>query len=243
MRARVRISTKLGAEPLWAGSRPLGRAGLSARAVREAFAGSLERLGVEDVDLLWLHQEDRRVPIEETVDAVGELTDAGLVGRVGASNHPAWRVERARAHAMATGVTPIDAFQLNHTYLALRPGTRHPDVDHRFELFSDEQRDYGGEHGFEAWAYSPVMSGRYDNPAKPMPEVYEHIGNERRLAALTEVATQTGATRGQVVLAWLVATGIRPILGGSKLYQLEEAIDGAALTLSAEQLARLDAAA
>jgi aryl-alcohol dehydrogenase-like predicted oxidoreductase len=243
MRERIRISTKLGAEPLWAGSRPAAWAGLSARAVREAFAGSLERLGVDDVDLLWLHQEDRRVPIEETVDAVGELTDAGLVRRVGASNHPAWRVERARAHAIASGVTPIDAFQLNHTYLQLRPGTRHPDVQHRFGLFSDEQRDYAAEHGFEVWAYSPVMAGRYDNPAKPLPEPYEHLGNERRLAALDEVARQTGAKRGQVVLAWLVAKGIRPILGGSKLYQLDEAIDGGALTLSAEQLDRLDSAA
>jgi aryl-alcohol dehydrogenase-like predicted oxidoreductase len=86
------------------------------------------------------------------------------------------------------------------------------------------------------------MSGRYDNPAKPMPEVYEHVGNERRLEALGEVATQLDATRGQVVLAWLVAQGIRPILGGSKLHQLDEAIDGAALTLSAGQLDRLDAA-
>ncbi len=243
MRERVRISTKLGAEPLWAGSRPAAWAGLSGRAVREAFAGSLERLGVDDVDLLWLHQEDRRVPIEETVDAVGELTDAGLVGRVGASNHPAWRIERARAYAQASGVTPIDAFQLNHSYLQIRPGTRHPDVQHRFGLFSDEQRDYAAEHGFEVWAYSPVMSGRYDNSAKPMPEVYEHVGNERRLEALGEVATQLGATRGQVVLAWLVAQGIRPILGGSKLYQLDEAIDGAGLSLSAEQLDRLAAAA
>src|SRR5690606_34809952 len=66
---RVRISTKLGAEPLWPGSWPEHRAGLSARAVRDAFAGSLERLGVDAVDLLWLHQEDRAVPIEETMDA------------------------------------------------------------------------------------------------------------------------------------------------------------------------------
>jgi aryl-alcohol dehydrogenase-like predicted oxidoreductase len=243
MRERVRISTKLGAEPLWAGSWPAARAGLSERAVHDAFAGSLERLGIDDVDLLWLHQEDRRVPIEETVDAVGELTDAGLVGRVGASNHPAWRVERARAHALATGVTPIDAFQLNHTYLQLRPGTKHPDVEHRFGLFSDEQRDYAAEHGFEVWAYSPVMAGRYDNPAKPVPEVYEHVGNERRLAALADVAAATGAAKGQVVLAWLVSKGVRPILGGSKLHQLDAAIDGAALVLTAEQLALLDAAA
>ena len=103
VRDRVRIATKLGAEPLEPGSWPARREGLSAGAVRTAFAGSLERLGLDRVDLLWVHQEDRSVPIEETVDALGELVSAGSVDRVGASNHPAWRVERARAHALSTG--------------------------------------------------------------------------------------------------------------------------------------------
>src|SRR5687767_6157137 len=66
VRDQVKIATKLGAEPLWAGSFPLRRAGLSRRAVHEAFAGSLDRLGVEAVDLLWVHMEDRATPIEET---------------------------------------------------------------------------------------------------------------------------------------------------------------------------------
>ena len=102
VRDRIRISTKVGAEPLWAGSWPHQRMGLSRRAVHQAFAGSLERLGVDHVDMLWLHMEDRATPIEETVDAIGELTAAGIARRVGASNHPAWRVERARAHARET---------------------------------------------------------------------------------------------------------------------------------------------
>jgi aryl-alcohol dehydrogenase-like predicted oxidoreductase len=240
MRERVRIATKVGAEPLWAGAPVAQRAGLSRRAVRAAFEGSLERLGVEHVDLLWLHMEDRTVPIEETVDALAELTGAGVVRRVGASNHPAWRVERARAHALATGAMPIDAFQLNHSYLAKRPGAAHPTVRHRFGLLDEEQRDYAQTHGIEIWAYGPLLSGAYDNPDKPIPDVFDHPGTRRRLAALDQVAAETGATRGQIVFAWLVAHGIRPILGGSKPYQLEAAFDGAALALTPEQLALLD---
>lgn len=242
VRERVRIATKLGAEPLWAGSWPERRAGLSRRAVLEAFEGSLDRLGVESVDLLWLHQEDRATPIEETVGALAELTGSGRVRRVGASNHPAWRIERARAHAQSLGAIPIDALQLNATYLRVRPGTRPPGVEHRFGVLSDEQRDYADAHGLEVWAYTPLLGGAYDNPAKSIPEQYEHVGTERRLAVLGEVAAEVGATRGQTVLAWHVAHGVRPMLGGSKVDQLDAALDAVRLPLTDGQLARLDAA-
>ncbi|MET0734634.1 MAG: aldo/keto reductase [Microbacterium sp.] len=241
VRDRVKIATKLGAEPLWAGSFPGRRAGLSARAVRDAFAGSLDRLGLDSVDLLWLHMEDRTTPIEETVEALAELTGAGSTGRVGASNHPAWRVERARAHAARIGSTPIDALQHNSTYLRVRPGLN--PTNHRFGVLSDEQRDYSEAHGLEVWAYTPLLSGAYDNPAKPIPDEYDHAGNANRLAVLDEVAGELGATRGQTVLAWHVARGVRPMLGGSKLHQLESAMDAVSLTLTEAQVIRLDQAA
>ncbi|TCC00400.1 aldo/keto reductase [Micromonospora zingiberis] len=241
-RDRVRIATKVGAEPLWKGSWPEHRAGLSRRAISDAFAGSRQRLGVDHVDLLWLHQEDRATPIEESVDAIADQVAAGTVRRVGASNHPAWRVERARAHATARGTTPIDALQLNATYLRVRPGTRPDGVVHPHGVLSDEQADHARTHRLEIWAYTPLLSGAYDNPAKPIPQVYDHPGNTRRLAAVDAVAGDIGATRGQVVLAWLVSRGIRPILGGSKLHQLDAALDGVALRLDDAQLARLDSA-
>ncbi|MCP2637226.1 aldo/keto reductase [Microbacterium sp. HD4P20] len=238
VRDRVRIATKLGAEPLWAGSWPAYRAGLSRRAVLEAFAGSLERLGLESVDLLWVHQEDRTTPIEETVEALAELTGAGRATRVGASNHPAWRVERARTHARHLGAIPIDALQLNATYLTPRPGTN--PTNHPFGVLSAEQRDYAQTHGLEVWAYTPLLSGAYDNPEKQIAEIYDHPGTSRRLAELNAVAGELGATRGQTVLAWHVAHGVRPMLGGSKLPQLDAAMDAVRLSLTAEQLARLD---
>ena len=238
VRDRVRIATKLGAEPLEPGSWPDRREGLSPAAVRAAFAGSLDRLGIDRVDLLWLHQEDRSVPIEDTVGAL-----AGLgAERFGVSNHPAWLVERGRAHARAIGAPPFDALQLNATYLRPRPGTLPPGVAHRFGVLSDEQRDYAAEHDMELWAYTPLLSGAYDNPAKPIPAVYDHPGNTVRLKLLDEVATECGVARGQVVLAWLLSRGLRPMLGGSKLDQLDSALDGVALKLSEDQVSRLDAA-
>ncbi|WP_433063304.1 aldo/keto reductase [Dactylosporangium sp. CS-033363] len=235
---RVRIATKLGAEPLEPGSWPDRRAGLSAHAVQAAFAGSLDRLGLDRVDLLWLHQEDRSVPIEQTVEALATLP----ADRVGVSNFPAWLTERGRVHARSLGARPFDAMQLNCSYLRPRPGTLPPGVVHRFGVLSDEQSDYAAEHGMEVWAYTPLLSGAYDNPAKPIPDVYDHPGNTLRLAALNAVSAETGATRGQVVLAWLVSRGVRPMLGGSKVHQLDAALDAMDLKLTEEQIVRLDAA-
>jgi aryl-alcohol dehydrogenase-like predicted oxidoreductase len=241
VRERVKLATKLGAEPLDPGSWPARRQGLSAGAVHDAFAGSLDRLGLDRVDLLWLHQEDRAVPIEETVDAMAGLVAVGQVDRVGASNHPAWRVERARHHAAATGTSPIDALQLNGTYLRPRPGTLPPGVVHPFGVLSDEHRDLAATDGLEIWVYTPLLSGAYDNPAKEIPEVYDHPGNSERLAVLSDAADALGLQRGQVVLSWLVAHGIRPMLGGSKLDQLDLALEGAAFALPEEWLEKLDA--
>lgn len=239
-RQQVRISTKVGAEPLWPGSWPEHRTGLSPRAIGAAVEGILDRLGVDRIDLLWLHQEDRAVAIEDTVDALAALTSAGTVNRVGASNHPAWRIERARAHAKSIGSVPIDAFQLNSTYLRTRPGTLPPGVAHPFGVLSDEQRDFARDNGIEVWAYTPLLSGAYDNQAKPVPEVYDHPGTTRRLAVLEEIAAARGVGRGQIVLAWQLARGIRPIVGGSRVEQLDAAMDAASISLTAQEFDRLD---
>lgn len=239
-RQQVRISTKVGAEPLWPGSWPEHRTGLSPRAIGAAVEGSLDRLGIDRIDLLWLHQEDRAVAIEDTVDALAALTAAGTVTRVGASNHPAWRIERARAHARSIGSVPIDAFQLNSTYLRTRPGTLPPGVAHPFGVLSDEQRDFARDNGIEVWAYTPLLSGAYDNQAKPVPEVYDHPGTTRRLAVLEEIAAARGVGRGQIVLAWQLARGIRPIVGGSRVEQLDAAMDAASISLTAQEHDRLD---
>jgi len=244
MRDLVKISTKVGADPDKPGSWPANREGLSARVVREATHRSLDRLGTDRVDLLWAHMEDRTVPIEETVTAMSGLVDEGVADRIGASNHPAWRVERARAHAARTGGHPFSALQLSRTYLSARPGAVPAGQDHRFGLMSDEQLDYAIENDVELWAYTPLLGGAYDNPAKPIPEAYEHPGTTRRLAALDAVARELGVPRGRVVLAWLAGgtPAVRPILGGSRLEQLDSALDGVVLELSSGQRARLDGA-
>ena len=115
---------------------------------------------------------------------------------------------------------------------------------------SDETLDYVTQHHsaenqpMELWAYSPLIQGSYNRDDRPFPDEYDHSGTTRRLAALTEVAAELGATRGQIVLAWLLhsSPSIRPILGVSSLAQLEEALTAGDLTLDAAAMERLDSA-
>jgi len=238
VRDRILLATKFGAEPRDAANWPASRTGLSAAAIREQITGSLRRLGTDHVDLAWGHMEDRSVPIEETADACAALVSDGVTARIGLSNHPAWRVERARQHAVAQGVEPFSVLQHAYSYLQPRPGTL--TGNHRFGWLSDELADLAAVEGLDVWAYTPLLSGAYDNPAKPIPEIFDHPGSTQRLAVLDEVAAEVGASRGQVVLAWLVARGIRPMLGGSKVHQLDAAVEAVALELPAELLVRLN---
>ncbi len=246
VRDTVKLSTKIGAEPegdeSWRGW-PANREGLGSPAVRKAIHGSLARLGVETIDLLWLHQEDRGVPIEETVDAIAGYVGAGCVRRVGASNHPAWRVERARLHAIAHGDRPIDAVQLAATYPRVRPGATPPGNDHRFGQLSDEQCDHAAETGMEIWGYTPLLRGAFDRDDREMPDVFHHAGTEKRMEALKAVAGEANKDPGQIVLAWLAhgEPRIRPIVGVSSVEQLDRAFDAVEYDLPKELRARLDA--
>lgn len=239
LRARLTIATKVGVEPLDSG----GVEGLAAGTVRREAGRSLERLGIDRIDLYWAHAEDRRTPIEETTEALGELVTTGAVGRVGISNHPTWLVERSRAHARARGLEPASALQLTTSYVAPRPGAVVEGKDHRFGWVTDETIDYLERNdGIELWAYSPLVQGAFDRDDRPFPQAYDHPGTTARLEVLTEVARELGVARSQVVLAWLLQRSpqVRPVVGVSSLEQLEPALAAAGLDLDAGTRARLD---
>jgi len=246
----VVIATKLGARPTRAGVEFADRAavdeGLSAAAIRAAARESLERLGVERLDLLYAHVEDPRVPLAETVAALGALVAGGEVGLLGVSNHRAWRVERARALASAAGVAGYEVLQYHRSYLQHR--TDLPSPRSRFGepgLLSADLCDYmTAEPDLVNVAYSPLLAGGYTRPDKAPGEEYTAAGNAARLGALTEIARETDATPNQVVLAWLMGDSPPsiPLVGASSVDQLQESLDAVELTLSADQRARLDEA-
>ncbi|MEU4420471.1 aldo/keto reductase [Actinoplanes sp. NPDC024001] len=244
MRERIRLSTKGGAEPTVPNGYPEHVEGLSGPALRTALAGSLERLQVDRVELYWTHIEDRTVPLAETVETLGEFVADGRVARLGASNHPAWRVAQARELAAQRGLAGYTTMQLRWSYLQPAPGVALPQSGHVHA--SPETFDYvAATEGMWLWAYNTLIDGGYTRPDRPLPAAYDHPGTARRLAALDEVAGELGATRNQVVLAWLAGgpVPVSPIVGVTTAAQLDEAMAARGLQLTAEQRERLDAAA
>ncbi|MFD5311662.1 aldo/keto reductase, partial [Streptomyces ardesiacus] len=156
MRDAVRIATKVRHNPLVPHS-PETAEGLSAHAVHAGAEGSLRRLGVDHVDLLWAHAEDRTVPLEETVDAFGALVAKGAVLRVGAANHAAWRVERARSLARERGVEPWTSLQLRHSLAQPRPLTPLAEGGHR--MLTPDDLDLARSEGLAVWSYTSLLWG------------------------------------------------------------------------------------
>jgi aryl-alcohol dehydrogenase-like predicted oxidoreductase len=238
-RDRVLISTKSGYEPVSPGGPPEG---LSAKAIRRAAELSLQRLSTGRVDLYWAHVEDRSVPLDESVGALGELVSSDMAAELGASNWPAWRVERARAVAAGQDVAGFTALQQRYSYLQPRPDVALPESGHR--LVFPETLDYvASTPDLRLWAYNTLLNGSYVRSDRPLAQAYDHPGVPHRLAALDAVAAEVGASRNQIVLAWLLAQDIAPIVGVTTSEQIGEAMDAQRLQLTADQLTRLTAAA
>lgn len=244
---RVVIATKVGARPLAPGTSYIDNPeGLSAKAIRESAERSMERLGVDRLDLLYAHIEDPRTPLRETVEGFAELVAEKTVGLLGVSNHWTWQVERARNLAASLGLPGYEVLQYRHTYLRPRfdiPGDLSPDGS-QGSVGGDLLSYLRAEPGLTLVAYSPLLAGAYVRDDKPLGPEFDHAGTPRRLAALRDVAKETGATINQVVLAWLIGGEIPviPLVGASSVAQLEESLAAVDLKLTDDQRARLDEA-
>jgi aryl-alcohol dehydrogenase-like predicted oxidoreductase len=235
-RDQVVIATKFGiVRPLTAEGPPIinGRP----EYVRERAERSLRHLGTDYIDLYYQHRVDPDVPIEETVGAMAELVTEGKVRHLGLSEAAADTVRRAHA------VHPVSA------------------VETEWSLWSREIEDevfpLCRELGIGLVPYSPLGRGmltgnitsRADLPAndyrRTMPR-FAQDAFDTNLAAVTvvkEIAAGHGAAPGQVALAWLLSRSphVVPIPGTLHVHRLEENAGAAALTLSEEELRRLDA--
>ncbi|KAJ7435780.1 NADP-dependent oxidoreductase domain-containing protein [Mycena galericulata] len=228
-RADIFLSTKFGFMPDYSISGAPER-------VPEAAAASLAKLGVETIDLYYLHRADAKVPIEKTVAAMAELVKQGKVKHLGLSEVSASTLRRAHA------VHPIAAIQVEYSPFTL-------DIeDPKINLLNTAR-----ELGVKIVAYSPLgrglITGQYKSPAdfedsdfrKMIPRYNaENFPNILKLAdGLKAIGAKNGgATAGQVALAWLLAQGddIIPIPGTKKIKYLEENIAAGALKLSAEDV-------
>ena len=240
--APVLLSTKVGAQPTRVGGFPDHLEGLGAQVVRAALQGSLDRLGVDAVDLYWAHVEDPAVPVAELVETFGGLVGAGLIGRYGVSNHPSWLVERIRAAAAQAGLPELTGYQQRYSYFQPLPGVPVEGQPIPLGMLTADGLDFLGRHPeVSGWVYTATLLGSYDRADRPLSAEYQHPGNDERRRRLTDVAGRRGLRAGQVVLAWLRSgrPALTPIVGVSSVDQLEQAWTGATTALTDEELETL----
>ena len=238
-RGQVVIATKFGfrldptGQKAWVGldSRP--------ERIRQAVDGSLKRLKVGTIDLLYQHRVDPDVPIEEVAGAVKALIQQGKVKHFGLSEAGVQTIRRAHA------VQPLTALQSEYSLW-----TRTPEKDVIPTL---------EELGIGLVPYSPLgkgfLTGKMDEKTtfeksdfrstlpRFTPEALK--ANQALIALLETIATRKKATPAQIALAWLLAQKpwIVPIPGTTKLPRLEENIGAAAITLTADHLREIETAA
>lgn len=242
-RDAVVLATKVGAGPDgdprdW----PHNIEGLSDKVIRAQIDQSLTRLGTDYVDLYYAHVEDRRTPLEEQLGTLAKVVADGKARLLGVSNHPAWRIERARHICQLNDWPAYTVIQQRHSYL--RPK---PDADLGAQLpVTPELLDYvRSTPDLRLIAYSPLLGGAYGGRAdKPLTEAYQTADTARRLEALYQVAKETGATANQVVLAWMLHSDplVIPLIGASSVAQLDEALDAVDVRLTEDQMRRLNEA-
>jgi aryl-alcohol dehydrogenase-like predicted oxidoreductase len=205
--------------------------------LRAALDGSLKRLGTDHVDLYYQHRMDPKVPVEETVGALAELVEAGKIRHIGLSEAAPETIRRAHA------VHPITAVQSEYSLW-----TRDPEA---------EVLPLLRELGIGFVPYSPLGRGFLTGQITTVEDLDEDDfrRNNPRFAEenlqpnlkivdeVKAVADEAGATPAQVALAWVLAQGddLAPIPGTKRVSRLEENAGADAVTLSADQLARLTA--
>ena len=205
--------------------------------VRRAIEGSLKRLGVDHVDLYYLHRVDPDTPIEETVGAMGELVKEGKVRFLGLSEAAPGTLRRGHA------THPITALQTEYSLWSRDP--------------EDELLAVCEELGIGFVPYSPLgrgfLSGEIRSVDDLAPDDFRRANprfmgenfqkNLDLVSAVTGIAADKGVTAAQLALAWVLAQGdhLVPIPGTRRIRTLEENAAATDIVLTPEDLARIDA--
>jgi len=207
--------------------------------VKKSIDGSLERLGLDHVDLYQYHRVDAKTPIEDTVGALADLVKAGKVRYIGLSEVNASTLRRAHQ------ISPISSVQSEYSLW-----TRDPEIDGVLETCR--------ELGIGFLAYSPLGRGFLTGQIQKFEDFDEHDyrrfsprfqgenfqKNLDLMTRITALARARGVTASQLALAWAIGKSpqVVPIPGTKRQKYLEENLKSLDLTLSAAEISELEAA-
>jgi 1-deoxyxylulose-5-phosphate synthase len=219
-------------------------AGLSRKHVIQACEASLRRLGIDTIDLYQIHRFDRETPIDETLRALDDLVRAGKVRYIGASSGPAWQMMKALGLSERNGWARFVSMQ-NHYNLLYREEERemiplceaegiavNPWSPLARGLLARAEDRFGEQSGTSRGATDTIGPKLYDAPE-----------DADVVAAVRRVSEGRGITPAEVSLAWLFSRPavVAPIIGATKPEHLDAAVRALDVSLSAEEVAALEA--
>ncbi len=210
---------------------------------------SLERLGIDCVDLYWLHRDDPARPVDEILDALAGFVRAGRIRAYGVSNWTSARIDAARACAKAKGLPPVVANQIGWAladhptqYAEVSPMVYMDDAFFQWHIasqlplaaYSSQATGYFGETN-AAWA-----QGGFQGPAPRGKGFDSPVGRKRLLTAIA-LARRKGCTPTQIALAYLLHQPfhVSPIASSSHPERIRDALGATAVSLTANEVASL----
>lgn len=231
----------------WPMSEGQNMRGLSRKHLTQACEASLRRLGIETIDLYQIHRFDPNTPIDETLRALDDLVRQGKVRYIGASSGPAWQMMKALSASERNGWARFVSMQ-NHYNLVYREEER-------------EMIPLCLSEGIGVIPWSPLARGLLARAGEPAasqstsssttraetdtiaPKLYDTPEDADVVAAVGRVADARGITPAEVSLAWLLSRPavVAPIIGATKPEHLDAAIRALDVTLTAEEVAELEA--
>ncbi|MGY2894016.1 aldo/keto reductase [Deinococcus sp. UYEF24] len=247
LRDSLVLSTKGGHPPL--DDMHSGR--LSKSEIVSDLEGSLRDLGVGHIDLYWLHRDDLSHPVEDIIDTLSGLVQAGQIRSYGASNWSPARIEAANRYAHAAGKPGFVANQLMWSLAEANPGSVTDDTLEEMDAGTSEWHKHTG---LAALPYTSqalgFFGGKYGRgrelpntpAASRVQRMFFNDANFGRLDRVNEVAARLGWTPTQVALAYLRAQPfpVFPIIGPRTLEQLADSLPAGELDLDAETAAWLE---
>jgi len=214
--------------------------GLSRKTIMQEIDNSLQRLGMDYVDLYIIHRWDYFTPIEETMAALHDVVKSGKARYIGASAMFAWQFQKALHTAEVNGWTKFVSMQ-NHYNLIYREEERE-----MIPLCVDQK--------IATTPYSPLASGRLSRGINANTKraetdyIQKHkygsteAEDQLIIDRVAEIAEKRGVTRSQLALAWLMhkPSVVSPIIGATKIEHLEDSVGAVGVSLSAEEIAYLE---
>lgn len=205
---------------------------------------SLRRLKTDRIDLYFAHRQDEKTPLDQTLEAFDLLKKQGKIRYMGISNHRSYLLARLKEISRFKGLIDVDFAQYRHTYLRTKPGTLIYNPKDARMCLTEDLADLIKDSQINFMGYQILLSGAYCPGKAEIPRQYLSKDSTKRLETLHLIAEESGASVNQVVLSWAMKNqpSTIPIITGSSIEQIEENVKACQITLSQEQIQRLNRA-